>query len=337
MKKWTVMLIPHDRNSNTRTINLSSFHFNMAVFLVLVLAFTAAFFYKRWDLSSRELVQVEDKLKVTATDLDEMMKRLENSNGVDPEVLANFERQIRAEYDARDSALNAVLSELYDQEARFREINGLAPRQTTSIADIENADGGVGGPPDELGDETIVSSDVLMRPPNVIYGLMSPSADLIVQEINLRTRSLRELLEDVETEKDRLERLPTFWPTNEQARRISSRFGPRKDPFTKRNSFHHGLDIVAQYGSPVLATARGEIIEASRDKHKGNYVKIDHGFGFQTTYLHLKKVAVKRGDKIERGDIIGQLGNTGRSKGAHIHYEVTKSGKRVNPADYLGN
>lgn len=336
MKKWTVMMIP-DGMGNTRTLSLSSFHFFVATALVLTLCFTTALFYKCWQLAEVDRSEVQTKLETQRAEakVPEADEELYNDAQLQ-ELLDDEAQKIRDDYAKRDAAIKADLDELYDTETRFREINGLAPREAWGETETKTAEGGVGGPPDELGEEPAPASDALMRPPHVIYGIMRPSPDLIVQEINLRRRSLQELLEDVETQADRLQRTPTFWPSNERDRWISSRFGYRPDPFTNRRSFHGGVDIVAQYGSPVLATGRGVIAQASSDKYKGSYVKIDHGHDLETQYLHLKKLSVKRGEAVERGDTIGYLGNTGRSKGAHIHYEVIKNGKRVNPADYLG-
>ncbi|MEN8210670.1 MAG: peptidoglycan DD-metalloendopeptidase family protein [Thermodesulfobacteriota bacterium] len=118
---------------------------------------------------------------------------------------------------------------------------------------------------------------------------------------------------------------------------ISSRFGYRKSPFTGRKEFHSGLDIATKSGTKLVATANGRISYAARKGYIGNLVIIDHGFGMVTKYGHLKKILVKRGQKVKRGDVIGLIGNTGRSTGPHVHYEVRVNGTPVNPLKYILN
>jgi len=118
--------------------------------------------------------------------------------------------------------------------------------------------------------------------------------------------------------------------------RISSNFGHRENPFTGENiERHKGLDIKGNYGETVKTTANGTVKFASRRGGYGNCIIIDHGNGFETYYGHLSKISVKQGQKVTAGDIIGKIGSTGRSTGPHLHYEVHRNGKIVNPKSYL--
>ncbi len=116
---------------------------------------------------------------------------------------------------------------------------------------------------------------------------------------------------------------------------INSTFGWRKNPFGRGYEFHTGVDIDAPYGAPVRATADGVVSHAGRFGDYGKAVVIEHGHGYSTLYGHLSQVLVKEGQKVKAGDIIGRVGSTGRSTGAHLHYEVLFGGKPVNPMDYL--
>ncbi|WP_051940871.1 M23 family metallopeptidase [Stenoxybacter acetivorans] len=117
---------------------------------------------------------------------------------------------------------------------------------------------------------------------------------------------------------------------------LSSRFGFRANPFTGRGGeMHSGLDFRGDVGNLVQATADGVVIVAEHQGGYGNVVKIQHGFGYQTIYAHLNKISVKDGQKITAGDVIGQLGNTGRSTGPHLHYEVRRSGAALDPESFL--
>lgn len=113
--------------------------------------------------------------------------------------------------------------------------------------------------------------------------------------------------------------------------RLSSGFGVRRDPFTGEASRHEGLDFVAPYGSPIVATAPGRVVLAQYFGPYGRTVDVDHGRGFTTRYAHMSRIRVKHGDVVKAGDVLGTLGNTGRSTGPHLHYEVRFNGRPINP------
>lgn len=117
--------------------------------------------------------------------------------------------------------------------------------------------------------------------------------------------------------------------------KINSGFGYRKDPFRSRYGFHSGIDIDAKTGDPVVATADGVVKKAGWQSSYGKTVIISHKDGFETIYGHLSKISVEEGQEIKVGETIGKAGSTGRSTGTHLHYEVIKDGKRVNPANFL--
>lgn len=142
------------------------------------------------------------------------------------------------------------------------------------------------------------------------------------------------LIKELEQKRNLLASTPSIKPVEGW---ISSGFGYRKSPFTGRKEFHAGLDIATHSGTKLVATANGRISYAARKGYIGNLVIIDHGFGMVTKYGHLKKILVKRGQKVKRGDVIGLIGNTGRSTGPHVHYEVRINGTPVNPLKYILN
>ncbi|WP_442601886.1 M23 family metallopeptidase [Paenibacillus sp. KN14-4R] len=126
---------------------------------------------------------------------------------------------------------------------------------------------------------------------------------------------------------------PTIWPID--ARRITSSFGIRLDPFTEKPSMHTGLDIDGKLNDNVYAAAEGTVIDVGKHPDFGNYILIDHSLGIQTQYMHLNKALVKLGDKVTKGKLIGLVGSTGRSTGTHLHYEVIRNGKKIDPTPYL--
>lgn len=125
---------------------------------------------------------------------------------------------------------------------------------------------------------------------------------------------------------------PSLWPATGW---LTSRMGPRRDPVTGGADYHPGLDIAADRGQPVFATAAGTISHAGYQGAYGKLIVIDHGFGLETRYGHLSDYNVKQGDPVKRGDIIGKVGATGRATGYHLHYEVLANGKLLNPLQLL--
>ncbi|MGF1601232.1 MAG: M23 family metallopeptidase [Thermosynechococcaceae cyanobacterium] len=116
---------------------------------------------------------------------------------------------------------------------------------------------------------------------------------------------------------------------------VSAEFGPRHNPFGKGTDFHEGIDLVGPHGSPIYATASGVVQRAQTGRKNGNYVVVDHGYGFQTLYAHLSGYVVKPRTKVERGQLLGYMGSTGRSTGPHLHYGIYKQGQAVDPYAYV--
>lgn len=116
---------------------------------------------------------------------------------------------------------------------------------------------------------------------------------------------------------------------------ITSRYGKRKDPMNKMSAFHTGIDFRGKRGEKIKATADGIVKKAFKNGGYGNYVMIDHGNGYTTSYSHMQKYLVHRGDRVKRGQVIGLVGNTGRSTGPHLHYEIALDGKTINPYKFM--
>jgi len=158
-----------------------------------------------------------------------------------------------------------------------------------------------------------------------------------VQQISSRISNLDSQLAAIDylMQTGRLEQnaRPHAWPT--EGGWVSSRFGNRADPFTGESAIHHGVDIANRFGAPVLSASRGVVTFAGKMKDFGYMVDIDHGYGYKTRYGHLSSLAVKVGDEVSDNDLIGRVGSTGRSTGPHLHYEVHRNGKRIDPMTFL--
>ena len=155
---------------------------------------------------------------------------------------------------------------------------------------------------------------------------------LLRDSIPQQQEELIQIKDDMEEYKKELAHLPSIWPTKG---RISSVFGTRKSPINGILEMHNGLDIAASRGTLVYAAANGRITEAIYNGGYGNVITIDHGYSYKTRYAHLSGFDVAAGDQVQKGDVIGFVGSTGRSTSSHLHYEVHKKGVAVDPKDYL--
>lgn len=148
-----------------------------------------------------------------------------------------------------------------------------------------------------------------------------------------QVRELDNALDHLEELQKEARSLPLRNPA--PGRVVTSRFGVRRDPMLDRPAFHGGMDFRAAYGTPVRATAPGTVVHAGWAGGYGRMVEIDNGKGITTRFGHLSKISVARGDKVKTGDLLGKSGSSGRSTGPHLHYEIRKDGKPVNPVTFL--
>ena len=227
---------------------------------------------------------------------------------------AELKRQ-NLDYEVGIEHLNGRLASLQDFVKKLSVMAGLD-------ASLEPAvDGGVGGPRDL--DFTSTTS---------AYAQVKNEIDRMHGELaNLESQS--EVLEGFyENNTLMLSSTPSIWPVRGY---YSSTFGYRKDPFTSQREMHYGIDISTPMGRPVVATADGIVLYAARRGTYGNIVVIDHKFGVMTRYAHLSKFNLRAGKRVKRGDVVGFVGNTGRSRAPHLHYEVWVNDRPVHPLDYV--
>ena len=152
--------------------------------------------------------------------------------------------------------------------------------------------------------------------------------------INLERLSYNEITDNVESNKDKILTYPAIHPVKAGDDGLSSNYGYRRDPFSKKYKFHDGHDYSARIGTAVHSTANGRVRKSKYWGSFGNYIEIDHGNGYITAYGHLSNRSVKVGDKVNRGQKIGEVGNTGRSTAPHLHYEVQYKNKAVDPSPF---
>lgn len=160
--------------------------------------------------------------------------------------------------------------------------------------------------------------------------------DVLAKEVAIQSKSLDQIIKLAKEKSKFLASIPAIQPVrNENLKRMASGFGYRTDPFTKARKMHKGMDFTAKTGTPIFATGDGVVAQAdNRASGYGNHIVIRHGYGYETLYGHLSKYNCRAGQRIKRGDIIGYVGSTGRSEAPHLHYEVHKNGKPVNPINF---
>jgi murein DD-endopeptidase MepM/ murein hydrolase activator NlpD len=241
-------------------------------------------------------------------------------NSRENEALQSENRKLKShitEVETQLASMSQQLTALGQTDKLLRMMADLPPLDD----DVKQV--GIGGSPME--------SPVDVNMPELTY--TNWSVDKIEREIDLQRTSFEEIHHKLTVNAQLLEHTPTLRPL--VGGYISSGFGVRRDPFTKRVEAHAGVDITQERGTPVDATAEGQVIYAGQYYSYGKFVVIDHGFGYQTAYGHLSAINVRLGQYVDKGQAIGAVGSTGRSTGPHLHYEVRVNGQPVDPTDYF--
>lgn len=247
----------------------------------------------------------------------EEMRELVNSQHVDI-------KDLRRSAEADINALTLRIGQLQGQMLR---LNALGER-LVSQSDLDAGEfdfdtvPAVGGPEGTTEGATVELNDILAMLDSLDVEMSDRVQKLSVLESLLMNRSLSERV------------MPAGRPIEEGW--LSSRFGKRNDPFTGKQEFHKGLDFAGKKGSEVVAVGDGVVSWSGRRSGYGNLVEITHGNGYVTRYGHNQRNLVKVGDTVKKGQQVALMGSTGRSTGPHVHFEVRRNGKAVNPAKYLG-
>ena len=164
---------------------------------------------------------------------------------------------------------------------------------------------------------------------------LTKDIDILSKQLVIQSKSLDEIVILAKEKEKMLASIPAILPVKlVDLTRMASGYKWRMHPILKIRKFHKGMDFTAPTGTPIYASGNGKVIRSSRSATYGKVVYIDHGYGYRTIYAHMSKIKAKRGQNVKRGDLIGYVGNTGRSVSAHLHYEVHKNGKALNPINF---
>lgn len=186
---------------------------------------------------------------------------------------------------------------------------------------------GVGG-----SDKETKIQDLMDKDHGTIIAGMHKNIEKLKEEATEREKSFNELMAFLNEQKSILASTPALWPVQGW---VTSGFGPRRSPFSSGVEFHKGIDISTRYGKAIIAPADGLVVRSGYEPADGNTVRLEHGHGFSTAYLHLSKIAARQGERVKKGDVIGYVGDSGRSTGSHLHYSVFVNNVPVNPMKYL--
>ncbi len=168
---------------------------------------------------------------------------------------------------------------------------------------------------------------------------VTKKVDVLSKQMVIQSKSLDAIVDMAKNKQEMLASIPAIQPvSNKNLKRMASGYGYRIHPIYKTRKMHSGMDFSASKGTPIYATGNGTVESVKRSRRGyGNVVKINHGFGYKTVYAHMQKYIVRRGQKVKRGDMIGYVGSSGTSTAPHLHYEVHKGNKKVNPIFYYFN
>ena len=302
------MLVPDSGQTKTYRLSKAKLRLMAAAALLLICVCVAGAYSLYANYSLRQ-------------DLQLARETLNHERQVFAKQKLAFEASLKAE----QNKMNVYARSVGQMQARLARLDSLGKRliQSSSISpsefnfDVQPAFGG----------------------PRIPVASNTPDLDLFSQieqvgseidALNSKLVAVNYLLQDDLEEKNAR---PHTWPT--EGGWLSSHFGVRLDPFTGQKAMHKGVDIANRFGAPVLAASRGVVIFAGKMKGYGYLVEIEHGYGFRTRYGHMSAANVAVGDIVEANQMIGRVGSSGRSTGPHLHYEVHRNGRAINPATFI--
>jgi len=238
-------------------------------------------------------------------------------------------KQLQLQYELSEQKLNQmtdVLAGLQERDDKIYRVIFEAEEIPQSIRDA-----GTGGSYKYKDLENFDNSDLMIS--------LSEKIDKVAKKMYIQSKSYDELTKLIKQKETMLASIPAIQPVaNKDLKRFASGYGMRVHPVYKTQMMHWGCDFTAPVGTEIYCTGNGKVIDVNFEKRGlGYHVVVEHGFGYQTVYGHMSKVAVKKGQKVNRGEVLGFVGNTGTSTGPHLHYEVVKGGKRINPINFFYN
>lgn len=322
-RSFTFLVIP-DANSKVMRFRLSalllySITISISVITIVLVTITAY-------MNSSGIKNLNDK-KIIAAELANKTSAYEKTLSKKDVTIENLQNSL-VELSAQTEVMKQKVEELKAFEEDIRSISSAdsdKSNDNVGIASYTMLDtaAGTGGSSLEASDEDI--TNLVLDTQQTLLSLSSDIGSLQLQ--------LTDTKESIIQYKQLMRTTPSIWPTT--SLKLSSQYGYRKDPFSRRAAFHSGVDIPGNSSDPIQAAADGVVTSAGYDRSYGYNITIKHASGVSTHYAHMKKLLVENGQTVKQGETIGQLGSTGRSTGPHLHFEVIKNGATIDPMPYL--
>ncbi len=276
---------------------LHQVNFSISNFLIFFTVFTVSFIAINYSLTQKFSDEYyKEKLKQTD----------EKYSAISQELIDKI------------SKLEQELKLIEEKDSELRTYATLAP-----LSDDVKAKGVGGSTIEDSSTEDLDGSSIM---------LLKGRVDSLAFAVDIQKDSYNTIFNKIKSNEKMFRHIPSIAPVKGY---IGSRYGYRTDPIDGKRRMHSGLDFPVNLNTDVVATGDGVVTKAQYDSGWGRYIKIDHGYGYETIYAHLWKINVKKGQKVKRGDKIGKSGNSGRAAGFHLHYEVHKNNKTVDPLRYF--
>jgi len=302
MKKkdlWTLMLVPH-RGGKVKRLAISKFFFFSGIILTGIILAILFFFIMDYR-------QIKSKITV--------LEELKRVNKEQQEKILSLAEKVES--------FNETLKKLEELENKLRNLAGVSEAKSV----IKGEGFGKGGPESYSLENELNENDSC-----VLASKMEEKFPLLEKEAQTRIEGFQYVEKVIVQKKELFASTPNIFPVQGW---LSSGFGWRNDPFTHKRAFHYGIDISAPWGTSIRAAAQGKVTSAGWNDGYGLTIEINNGYGYVTIYGHLSKILVKKGAWVNKGDIIGRLGSTGRSTGPHLHFEVHRNKKAINPLSLM--
>lgn len=301
---YTLVIFPGSTGS-PKKVQITKFWLKASIIFAVVLGvgvFGATFYFSqqfyKWEQKETELADLRRETRLQKVQIDKFSNQVRNFEN-EMSRLERFEKKLKI--------ITAFGGSSHDVEKNW----------------------GVGGPYG-LTSHSFVTS--LQKQSRSVTESLSGDISNLAKLAKIKQISFQEMDEFFKAQKSLLSAMPSIWPARGW---VTSDFGYRRSPFTGLREKHDGWDIAARVGSKIRAPGDGVVLLIGRQNGFGNVLEIDHGYGLVTRFAHNTKNMVKVGDKVKRGDVIALVGNTGRSTGPHLHYEVILNGIPVNPRNYI--
>jgi len=276
---------------------LHQVNFSISNFLIFFTVFTISFIAINYSLTQKFSDEYyKEKLKQTD----------EKYSAISQELIDKITK------------LEQELKLIEEKDSELRTYATLAP-----LSDDVKAKGVGGSTIEDSSTEDLDGSSIM---------LLKDRVDSLAFAVDIQKDSYNTIFNKIKSNEKMFRHIPSIAPVKGY---IGSRYGYRTDPIDGKRRMHSGLDFPVNLNTDVVATGDGVVTKAQYDSGWGRYIKIDHGYGYETIYAHLWKINVKKGQKVKRGDKIGKSGNSGRAAGFHLHYEVHKNNKTVDPLRYF--